>query len=228
MANANISYTKQVIQNAQDLNPAPAPGGNGLNVTYGDWTGSPLHKASNSSFTIRYNSISQVLNNDNSVTVSFTAVVGTVTRTVVNSSVPDTATVTASLDGTQFWNHTESIIVPSSHPGYTKSFSVIVPPLGVSLEAMVHFYNDMSGGDDEFKVGMRIHNPNPPDYRPGQHRISGVWQSHNRGVGHADIRQGGTWKTMRTQNGPSGTGNPPLIRRSGAWRNQSKIGNNAG
>ena len=226
MANATITYTKIVDQNAADLNVSVVS--NGVDITYGDWTGSPLHKASNSSFNIRYNSISQTLNADNSVTVSFTAVVGTVTRTVVNASVPETATVTATLDGTQFWNYTESIIVNSSHAGYTKTFSVTVPPLGTSDAAMVHFYNDMSVGDDEFRVGMRIYNPNPPDYRPGQHRVSGSWQSHNRGAGKADKRQSGSWQTMRTQNGPNGTGNPPLIRRGGVWRNQSKIGNNAG
>lgn len=225
MANATITYTKSVIQ-AHDLTVTAVS--NGVNVRHGDWTGSPLHKASNSTFTIRYNSISQVLNSNNSVTVTFTAVVGTITRSVVNASVADTATVKATLDGTQFWNHTESIIVNSSHAGYTKTFSVTVPPLGTSNLAMVHFYNDMSVADDEFRVGMRLYNPNPPDYRPGMHRMSGSWQSHNRGAGKANKRQGGSWQTMRTQDGPSGTGNPPSIRRSGTWRNQSKIGNNAG
>lgn len=226
MANAIISYTYQKIKTPQDLVVTPVS--NGADITYGDWTGIPLIKRSNVAFNIRYNSISQTVNANNSVTVSFQAVVGTFTRTVVNSAVGDTATVTASIDGQQFWNFTESIIVNSSHAGYTRSFSVTVPPLGTSDTAMVHFYNDMSVGDDEFKVGMRIYNPNPPDYRPGQQRLSGSWQSHNRGAGKADKRQSGSWQTMRTQDGPNGTGNPPLIRRGGVWRNQSKIGNNAG
>lgn len=226
MANANISYTYEKIQNAQDLSVVPVS--NGANIRYGDWTGIPLVKRSNVTFTIRYNSINQTLNSNNSVTVTFQAVVGTFTRSVVNSAVSDTATVTGKLDNQTFWNFTESIIVPSTHAGYTRSFSVTVPPLGTSNLAMVHVYNDMSSADDEFKVGMRIYNPNPPDYRPGQHRVSGSWQSHNRGVGKANKRQGGSWQTMRTQNGPNGTGNPPSIRRSGTWRNQSKIGNNAG
>ena len=66
------------------------------------------------------------------------------------------------------------------------------------------------------------------DYRPGQDRIAGSWQSHNRAAGRADIRQGGVWVTMRTSAGPNGTGNPPLIRRSSTWNNQSKIGSGAG
>lgn len=226
MANANISYTYDIIQNAQDLNVAPVS--NGANVTYGDWTGIPLVKRSNNSFTIRYNNISQTLNANNSVTVSFDVVIGTLTRTVVNPNGPADATVTASIDGHTFWSFTEPVTVPSSHPGYSRSFSVTVPPLATSWLASVHLYNDMLLEDDEFRVGMRIYNPNPPDYRPGMHRVGGSWQSHNRGVGKADKRQGGSWGTMRTQDGPNGTGNPPLIRRGGVWRNQSKIGSNAG
>lgn len=226
MANATISYTYQKIQNAQDLVVTPVS--NGANITYGDWTGIPLIKRSNVNFNIRYNSISQVRNSNNSVTVTFEAVIGTFTRSVVNSGVPDTTTVTGRIDGHTFWSFTESIIAPSTRAGYTRSFSVTVPPLGTSNAAMIHFYNDMSSADDEFRVGMRIYNPNPPDYRPGQQRHSGSWQSHNRGAGKADKRQSGSWQTMRTQDGPSGTGNPPSIRRSGSWRNQSKIGNNAG
>lgn len=226
MANASISYNKNVIQNAMDLNVTSVS--NGVDVTYGDYTGTPLEHRSNSSFDIRYNNISQTLNSNNSVTVSFDVVISAVTRAVLPGTWTDTAHVTASIDGYTFWNHTESITQPSTHPGYSRSFSVNVLPLQTSWLASVHFYNDMSQSDDEFYVGMRIYNPNPPDYRPGMHRVGGSWQSHNRGAGKADKRQGGSWGTMRTQDGPGGTGNPPLIRRDGVWRNQSKIGNNAG
>ena len=73
---------------------------------------------------------------------------------------------------------------------------------------------------------LRVVNYLIPDYRPGQDRVSGVWESHNRSAGRADIRSGGAWVTMRTQDGGSGTGNPPLIHTGGSWINQRKIGAN--
>lgn len=59
------------------------------------------------------------------------------------------------------------------------------------------------------------------DYRPGQDRVDGVWKSHDRTGGHADIRVNNAWVEMKTQ---EGTGNPPLIYRNGSWVNQAKIG----
>lgn len=224
MANATLTYTHRIIQNAVDLNVAPVS--NGVDVTYGDWVAGV--KKSNSAFTIRYTGVNQTVNSDNSVKVDFTITIGTLTRTVVDPTYPHLATVTASIDGYTFWNYTEPVTSPSSHPGYTRTFSVTVAPLGTSELASIHFYNDMAVADDEFVAGMKIYNPNPPDYRPGMHRVGGSWQSHNRGVGKADKRQSGSWGTMRTQDGPNGTGNPPIIRRGGVWRNQSKIGSNAG
>lgn len=120
------------------------------------------------------------------------------------------------------------MIAGSNRPGHTRSFSVTVPPLASTWSGAVRFLNDMDNTaiDDEFDLGMHIYNPNHPDYRPGQHRVSSVWESHNRSAGRADIRSGGAWVTMRTQDGGSGTGNPPLIRTGGSWINQRKIGAN--
>lgn len=76
------------------------------------------------------------------------------------------------------------------------------------------------------RVWIRIQNVQnvpPSDYRPGQHLVSGTWQSHNRGSGKADIMRTGSWATMRTI---TGSGDPPLIRKSGSWVNQAKIGAN--
>ena len=227
MANASISYSVQKIQGGVDLSVIPVS--NGVNVKYGDYTVPGFTKRSEVTFNVRYTNISQQLNNNNSITVTFTCTVGTFTRTVVNPNFTLSATVLATLDSQAFWNFTESVTHPSTHGGYTRSFSVTVPPLGTSWQSSVHFFNDMMGNyDDEFKVGMRIYNPNPPDYRPGAQRHSNVWQSHNRSAGKANKRQGGSWVTMRTQSGPNGTGNPPSIRRGGTFKNQSKIGNNAG
>ena len=73
---------------------------------------------------------------------------------------------------------------------------------------------------------QNIQNVPPSDYRPGQHLVSGTWQSHNRSGGAASVRSGGSWNTMRTVNGGAGQGDPPLIRTGGSWYNQRKIGAN--
>lgn len=67
-----------------------------------------------------------------------------------------------------------------------------------------------------------------PDYRPGQRRVSGVWSSHNRPSGVCQRRVAGAWVEMRTQGGDANEqNNPPLIKRSGNWYNQKKIGTGA-
>lgn len=61
------------------------------------------------------------------------------------------------------------------------------------------------------------------DYRPGQRKINGVWESHNRRAGACD-RIG--YGTMRTEDGGEGTDNPPSLKTNGVWYNQKKIGAN--
>jgi hypothetical protein len=81
--------------------------------------------------------------------------------------------------------------------------------------------------DDQAMVQIEV-TVEPPDYRPGQRRISGVWQSCNRDLGECDRRVSGSWSEMRTQKGDTdGQGDPPYLRRSSAWYNQKKIGANA-
>lgn len=72
-------------------------------------------------------------------------------------------------------------------------------------------------------LGTEFRNPLPRDYRPGQRKLSGTWESHNRDGGVAD-RIG--YGTMRTLDGGTGTGNPPSLKTSGTWYNQRKIGAN--
>lgn len=103
-----------------------------------------------------------------------------------------------------------------------------VPYVGPSTKVVYGWASAFRGSDIKWSPTSWNVRIDEIDYRPGMHRVSGSWQSHNRGAGKANKRQGGSWQTMRTQDGPNGTGNPPSIRRSGTWRNQSKIGNNAG
>lgn len=230
--NADIQYTHRIIQGGVNLSVTPVS--NGVQVRYGDFTKfqgtGDMTKKSDVRFDITYTNIQQTLNNDNSITLTATANISNFVRTVVATDFNLNVHVTADISGHQFWNFVEPVINASNRAGYSRNISVTVPPLGLSWASSVHFLNDMETTDidDEFDLGMRIYNPNPPDYRPGAHLINGTWQSHNRGAGKADIRRNNSWVTMRTQNGPDGTGNPPSIRRSDVWRNQSKIGQNAG
>lgn len=77
---------------------------------------------------------------------------------------------------------------------------------------------------DEFWMGINFRNTLPKDYRPGDTWGGGTWLSHNRNGGWAGIWNGSNFAEMRTADGPTGTGNPPLIKHSDAWHNQRKIG----
>ena len=61
------------------------------------------------------------------------------------------------------------------------------------------------------------------EYRPGSRKISGVWHSHNRNGGKCE-RKVGSWVEMKTQDGGTGTGNPPSRKAGGIWYNQRKVG----
>lgn len=64
------------------------------------------------------------------------------------------------------------------------------------------------------------------DYRPGERKISGVGESHNRVGGHADRKVLGADVEMRTLGGGVDTGNPPEIKRNNTNINQRKLGAN--
>lgn len=64
------------------------------------------------------------------------------------------------------------------------------------------------------------------DYRPGATWDGSNWQSHNRNGGVCNVWNGSSWKEMRTQEGGSGTDNPPLIYNGSQYVNQKKIGIN--
>lgn len=62
------------------------------------------------------------------------------------------------------------------------------------------------------------------DYRPGAVKYSDGWKSTDRSGGKCEIRSNNSWVEMKTQDGGSGTGNPPSLRTSGSWKNQRKVG----
>lgn len=61
-------------------------------------------------------------------------------------------------------------------------------------------------------------------YRPGEHKVSGTWSSHNRSGGACERKVNGTWTEMRTIDGGVGTSDPPSRKTSNTWYNQRKIG----
>ena len=231
MADAVINYSKRIIAGGEDLTVTTVS--NGVDARYGDWTngGSGMKKRSEVTFNIRYSNITQSLQPDNSIKVEFDVVVSTFTRTFVSAGFNATTRVEAVLDYVKYWDFQEQIEQSSSHAGFSRHFSFFVAPLTTSWAGALWFKNKFTTiqgtPGDEFDIGVSVYNPNPPDYRPGKQLHSGVWQSHNRSGGKADVRVNGAWVTMRTQDGPTGTGNPPLIRRSDEWKNQSKIGENS-
>lgn len=76
---------------------------------------------------------------------------------------------------------------------------------------------------DAMGMGTSFRNTYYPVYRPGQRKINGTWESHNRPVGHCD-RIG--YGEMKSSNGGVGTDDPPSLKTSGTWYNQRKIGAN--
>lgn len=112
-------------------------------------------------------------------------------------------------------------------------YSFTLPP-GESLSrGSVFFRGNVTGHDsdptpsiyvDLMWLGTEFRNPLPRDYRPGERKINGAWQSHNRDGGVSD-RIG--YGTMRTLDGGVGTGNPPSRKTSDTWYNQRKLGANA-
>lgn len=81
-----------------------------------------------------------------------------------------------------------------------------------------NIYTDILG------IGVRFKNILPKDYRPGMIYNNGTWLSHNRSTGWDGIWNGSTFKEMRTEGAPTGTGNPPSIYHNNQWYNQRQIG----
>lgn len=104
------------------------------------------------------------------------------------------------------------------------SYDVTVPALGTVSVGIGRYWNDIENTsiDDEFRGGLTVYNPNPPDYRPGGRIISGVKWSLNRNGGHCDRKVNGSDVEMRTENGHNASGNPPEVMLSGA-KNQLKV-----
>lgn len=77
---------------------------------------------------------------------------------------------------------------------------------------------------DAMGMGTSFRNTFYPVYRPGDRKINGNWESHNRSVGKCD-RIG--YGEMKSSNGGVGTDDPPQKKASGIWYNMKKIGDHS-
>lgn len=78
---------------------------------------------------------------------------------------------------------------------------------------------------DYIWAGIRFFNDLKDDYRPGKIWNGREWLSHNRSAGARNTRTTSGWQEHRTEDAPTGTGNPPSIYHDGRWYNQRRIGN---
>lgn len=232
MANPILTYDAVILSPGFDLRITGA-GTQNITASYTDNTSSggtpPSTAMAYCDVNIRYSNVSWVLNNDNSVTVTGTIQNASLTRTRAWTGNPGYSYEIWTRFNEQETFRTEVIANQAGtwDLNVPRSFSITVPPRSTASTASVHYFNKSVGyqyAADEFTVGLIVENPNYPDYRPGKIYSDSEWKSHNRSTGFEKIyTSSSTTREMRTQNGGTGTGNPPVIY-SAVWKNQRKIG----
>lgn len=180
---------------------------------------------------ISYSNVQWTLNSDNSVTVTGDINSDSLRRISQYSGTTDIYYhIWTKFNGSKTF---EQDVKGESSGNYDlnfpATFSITVAPQTTSTAASIEYYSQWKDHTqyrpDWFTVGLVVTNPNLPDYRPGKvFDKNAIWQSHNRDGGAAGIRNDLGLIEMRTVDGGSGTGNPPLIRNASGYVNQRKIG----
>ena len=227
----------EILNGAIDLSVTQT-GGSGYNrtlhMTYGDWSlpagGGANVKRSQVDADIDVSISNQRNAGNGAVTFTVTTRYYNFHRTLINDQ-PVVMNYTIHIYASQEraderFSQSGQMQSSATYSDVSFSYDVTVPALGTVHVGIGRYWNDIGNSDvdDEFRGGLTVYNPNPPDYRPGQRLISGTWQSHNRSGGRCHRLVGGTWTEMRTENGGTGTGNPPLRRSNNTWYNQRKVG----
>ena len=227
----------EILNGAIDLSVTQT-GGSGYNrtlhMTYGDWSlpasGGANVKRSQVDADIDVSISNQRNAGNGAVTFTVTTRYYNFHRTLVNDQ-PVIMNYTIHIYASQEraderFSQSGQMQSSATYSDVSFSYDVTVPALGSVSVGIGRYWNDIGNSDvdDEFRGGLTVYNPNPPDYRPGQRLISGAWQSHNRSGGRCHRLVGGTWTEMRTENGGTGTGNPPLRMSNNTWYNQRKVG----
>lgn len=239
MANPIITYDAHVISPGIDLTVTHAPDHpEDITASYTDRTSAggtpPSTDMAYGHVNIKYSNVTWVINSDNSITVTGSIDQASFIREQAYfGPVSYEYEIWFTFNGRETYRTqvvaTQSLSRNREQLGIPATFTVTVPPQQTSDAAGIFFHSKSVGytyAPDEFVTGIRIQNPNLPDYRPGAIRDSnGVWQSHNRSGGEVHIRNSnGVWVEERTMSGGESCGNPPSIRKSDKWFNQRKIG----
>lgn len=225
----------EVLNGAVDLSVTQT-GGSGYNrtlhMTYGDWSlptaGSSMVKRSQVDADIDVSISNQRNAGNGAVTMTVTTRYYNFHRTLLNDQ-PVILNYAIHIYASQERadeRFTQSGTMQSSatYPDVSFSYEVTIPALGTVNLGIGRYWNDIGGSDidDEFRGGLVVYNPNPPDYRPGGRIISSVKWSLNRDGGHCDRKVNSADVEMRTENGHNASGNPPEVMLSGA-KNQLKV-----
>ena len=144
---------------------------------------------------------------------------------------------------TTVYNRGAGIVLPQSGAAGTRTYNFSIPfhlHLTEEPEQIVVFYNGSGANNgmnaswfrNEVYIYVRQFMDAGLitfDYRPGERKVQGVWQSHNRENGGVCERKNGGWYEMRTRQGDKNAkGDPPERKHDNDWYNMHKIGANAG
>lgn len=139
------------------------------------------------------------LNNDNSIDVTFSSVVDSLSRGEIRGNpgtVPRIITIYNKPGGSVVWGpqstavQTPATYISTDVPIATQT--VHIEPQSEASFASLYYLNVMRGyegrplpniGTDAMRMGVFFRNTLPPDYRPGKTWDGNIWQSHNREAG---------------------------------------------
>lgn len=140
-----------------------------------------------------------VLNNDNSIDVTFSSVIDSLSRGDIRGNpgtIGRTITIYNKPGGSVVWGpqstavQTPATYISTDVPIATQT--VHIAPQSEANLASLYYLNVMRGyegrplpniGTDAMRMGVFFRNTLPPDYRPGKTWDGNIWQSHNREAG---------------------------------------------
>lgn len=229
---------KNVINGAVDLNLSNGKINGDVatfHMNYGDWTqptsGGAIQKRSTVDADITLSLTNLRLNNDGSVTVTVNTAYRNFKRAVVDASginLALTIHIYSSQERTnEKFTRNDHTNGPAANFGNVDfSCDITIPARSTLVVGAGRYWNDLERTtvDDEFIAGIRVFNPNYPDYRPGSRMVNGVEESCNRSGGWACRMVDGKEVELRTKIGNSTTGDPPYRKINNEERNQNKIG----
>lgn len=184
------------------------------------------------------------VDSDNVVTIRLTTTVQKIERTFFSGNPNLTITngrdisLSRTANGASLWTLNGDSIVRYRVLGtniHLASETIVLAPGGsANRQPSVWIRNHTAGTPldpypgglytDYIQAGVTFQNNLPADYRPGATFNGLSWRCNNNSGGACHVYTGSSWQECRTQDWPTGTGNPPLGY-SGSFKNQAKIPN---